>query len=97
MPAPTPACTPPAPGTVAGVDGSPASLPWIAAAVHAGPSQSSVPPPGGFATACASAISAGVTYTPGLDLTASFASVPTQSTCVSQVFAGAAGVAAAGA
>lgn len=25
MPAPTPACTPPAPGTVAGVDGSPAS------------------------------------------------------------------------
>lgn len=65
------------------------------AAVAAGPSQGTIVPPGGFASACASEISSGVTYTPGLDLTAGFATWPGRYLCRSETFAGAAGVAAA--
>ena len=67
----------------------------LAASAQAGPSQSTVPPPGGFASACASQISSGVTYTPGQDLTASFSFWPGQFTCQSQAFSGAGGLAAA--
>lgn len=66
-----------------------------AAASAAGPSQSTVVPPGGFASACASQVSSGVTYAPGLDLTAGFAVWPGQYTCESLTFSGAVGVAAA--
>jgi len=66
-----------------------------AAATAAGPSHSTIVPPGGFASACASQISSGVTYTPGNDLTATFSFWPGQYTCSSETFAGAAGVAMA--
>jgi hypothetical protein len=67
----------------------------LASSAQAGPSQSTVPPPGGFASACASQISSGVTYTPGQDLTASFSFWPGKYTCQSQTFSGAGGLAAA--
>jgi hypothetical protein len=51
--------------------------------------------PGGFASACASQISSGVTYTPGQDLTAAFNPWPGQFVCQSQTFDSAGGVAAA--
>ena len=62
---------------------------------HAGPSQGSIAVPGGFASACASEISSGVTYTPGQDLTATFNPWPGRFTCRSETFGGAGGVASA--
>lgn len=71
------------------------SLAVAACLAQAGPSQSTAPRPGGFATACASQVSSGVTYTPGLDLTATFSPWPGQYSCLSETFAGAAGLASA--
>ena len=67
----------------------------LPAATHAGPSQGSITAPGGFATACASAVSSGSTYTPGLDLVAPFSFFPGQFNCQSQTFSGAGGQAGA--
>lgn len=67
----------------------------LPAAAHAGPSQGSITTPGGFAAACASAVSSGSTYIPGLDLTAPFSFFPGQFSCQSQTFSGASGQAAA--
>lgn len=71
------------------------TLAAAAGLAQAGPSHSTAPKPGGFATACASQISSGVTYTPGNDLTATFSPWPGQFTCSSETFAGGAGVAMA--
>lgn len=70
----------------------PLTLPLLgAAAAQAGPSQSTTPVPGGFVSACASPISSGITWTPGLDLTAHFISWPGRASCDSMTFAGLAG------
>lgn len=53
-----------------------------------GPSQATAPLPGGFATACASQISSGVTYTPGRELQSAFDFWPGQASCNSQAFSG---------
>jgi hypothetical protein len=73
------------------------SLLLLVAGAQAGPSQGTITPPGGFAAACASQISSGVTYTPGQDLTATFNPWPGKYTCQSQTFAGAGGQASANA
>ncbi len=57
----------------------------------AGPSQGSITPPGGFATACAGEVSGGGQYTPGLDLEGAFTFWVGRSACQSQVFSGPAG------
>ncbi|RZI96362.1 MAG: hypothetical protein EOP39_28960, partial [Rubrivivax sp.] len=69
----------------------------LAGTAQAGPHAASVSAPGGFASACASDLSSGVGYTPGLDITASFNFWTGHFACQSQVFAGAAGQAAAAA
>ncbi|KQW42426.1 MULTISPECIES: PEPxxWA-CTERM sorting domain-containing protein [unclassified Roseateles] len=66
-----------------------------ASLAHAGSSVGSVSKPGGFASACASDLSAGVGYTPGLDITAAFSGWTGHFSCQSQDFTGAAGQAAA--
>ena len=62
---------------------------------QAGNSQASVNPPGGFASACASGLSAGISYTPGLDLVAQFGGW--NASCQTSAFEGAAGQASAAA
>jgi hypothetical protein len=69
----------------------------LAGTALAGPSVLNTVPPGGFASACASDLSSGVTYTPGLDITASFGFFTGHFSCQSQVFAGANGQSAAAA
>ncbi|RVT53630.1 PEP-CTERM sorting domain-containing protein [Rubrivivax albus] len=70
----------------------PLALPLIGAATaQAGPSQSTTPVPGGFVSACASPISSGTSWTPGLDLTAHFNTWPGRAACDSATFAGLAG------
>lgn len=59
-----------------------------AAQAAVGPSQATVASPGGFATACASEISAGATYTPGRELQSTFDFWAGRGTCGSQVFTG---------
>ncbi|MCP5286271.1 MAG: PEP-CTERM sorting domain-containing protein [Burkholderiaceae bacterium] len=66
----------------------PLALPLLGAATaQAGPSQSTTPVPGGFVSACASPISSGTSWTPGLDLTAHFNTWPGRATCDSSTFA----------
>lgn len=66
----------------------PLALPLLGAAtVQAGPNQSTTPVPGGFVSACASPISSGTSWTPGLDLTAHFSTWPGRATCDSSTFA----------
>jgi len=69
----------------------------LAGTAQAGPNVASVSAPGGFASACASDLSSGVTYTPGLDITASFSFWTGHFSCQSQAFAGATGQASAAA
>jgi hypothetical protein len=61
-------------------------------AAQAGPSQGSISPFGGYASACASQISRSSPL-PGTDITAHFAHFPGKYACQSQTFATAAGVA----
>lgn len=68
-----------------------------AGAAHAGNSQSTVNPPGGFSTACAAGLSSGVTYTPGLDLVAAFSGWVGNYSCQTEAFDGATGQSSAAA
>ncbi len=68
-----------------------------AGSAHAGNSQSTVNPPGGFSSACGAAISSGVTYTPGLDLVADFSGWVGNYSCQTEAFQGVAGQSSAAA
>lgn len=69
----------------------------LPAAALAGPTQASLSTPGGYASACASAMSSSSSFLPGVDLEAPFAFFPGQFSCQSQTFSGAGGQADAGA
>jgi PEP-CTERM motif len=67
------------------------------ASAHAGNSQASVNPPGGFTSACATEVSSGGAYLPGRDLVASFSGWVGRHSCQTAVFEGASGQSAASA
>ena len=66
-----------------------ASCLLLPVAVHAGPSQGSLATPGGYASACASAISSSSSFLPGVDLESPFSVFQGQFSCQSQTFSGA--------
>lgn len=68
-----------------------------ASLAQAGPSQWQVNPPGGFASACASDLTAGVSFTPGVDIGSGAGGNPGHFFCQGQFFSGAAGSATAAA